>query len=181
MGKTFRAELSKQSIDALIKQLKDYEEELNTKCKKFVSRLSEEGIKVAMVNRGEYGDTIGFKTELKASETGATALMVATGQGITRSWRYKGEYKTAVINPLLMAEFGSGWLADTTMHENVPGNVGQGTFPGQKHAFDEAGWYWTTPDGVRHHSYGEAPTYPMYRASVAMINKINEVAREVFE
>ena len=77
-----------------------------------------------------------------------------------------------------MAEFGSGWLSEVLF--NVSG-VGQGTFPGQIHAFDEKGWYWTTEDGVKHHSIGEKPTHPMHNAMNEMIRDVEKIAVEVFK
>ena len=104
--------------------------------------------------------------------------MIATdGQKVIRRWYYKGSIKSEEVSPLLMSEFGSGWLAEVLY--DIQG-VGQGTFPHQKHAFDEEGWNWTTPDGVTHHSMGEPPQPTMFSAIVEMQNSIEEVAREVF-
>jgi len=79
----------------------------------------------------------------------------------------------------LLAEFGSGWLANIS-NWNVPG-VGQGTMPNAEgHAFDRDGWWWYDTNGNKHNSYGEKPTYPMHAAMVAMMMEVDRIAREVF-
>ena len=162
-----------------IKALQKYKMSLNAKCQEFVSRLIDEGISVAKGVTGEYTPYIKFEKELEPNESGCTGLMIATdGQKIVRQWRYKGEVKETQISPLLMAEFGSGWLAKVP-YDGITG-VGQGTFPGQKHAFDKDGWRWTTLDNVTHHSRGEAPQPVMFTAILEMQRKINEIGVEVF-
>lgn len=176
--RTLKARLDTNDIKQLIKDLQSEKQALKDQCKEFVSRLADKGIETAQANSGEYGALIVFRKEVEESVVGAKAIFIATdGQKIIREWKYKGGTKTAEVSPLLMAEFGSGWLA-----QNLDGiaGVGQGSFPDQKHAFDPQGWWWETPDGKKHHSRGEAPTFPMHEASIAMLNSINDVAREVF-
>lgn len=96
---------------------------------------------------------------------------------ITSVWKTKEGLKSAEVSPLLMAEFGSGQYAQNP--NNIVG-VGQGTFPGQKHAFDEEGWYWVGLDDKLYHSYGIDPSMPMYEASQALFETAVRVAREVF-
>lgn len=176
--RTLTAKLDTNDINRLIKDLQNRKLTLKEQCKEFVSRLADKGIETAKANGGEYGNLIMFSKEIEDTVSGAKGIMLATdGTKIVREWKYKGGTKTAEVSPLLMAEFGSGWLAKNL--DGVEG-VGQGTFPGQTHAFDPYGWWWTTPDGKKHHSKGEAPTFPMHAASVAMIMEINDVAREVF-
>ena len=161
-----------------IKALEKYKSSLTAKCQEFVSRLIDEGISVAKGVTNEYTPYIKFEKQLEPNEAGCTGLMIATdGQKIVRRWYYKRGIREEEVSPLLMAEFGSGWLAKVP-YEIV--GVGQGTFPGQKHAFDKDGWSWTTLDGVTHHSRGEAPQPVMYEAIVEMQNKINEIGTEVF-
>ena len=171
---------SKNGIQKTIRQLEQYRDGLDKKCELFVSRLAEVGIKTAQMNAGEYGSYIVFKKRIEPLPNGCQAILVATdGQKIIREWKYQGGTKTAEVSPLLMAEFGSGWLANVRW-KNISG-VGQGTFPEQTHAFDPNGWWWEDTDGVKHHSRGEAPTYPMYSASLAMLFEMNRIAEEVFK
>ena len=174
MTTTISIDLSSvKSIRNAKKQLERYRKELNKKCEKVVKRLAEIGIKTAKLNCGEYGNVITFSKEVAGSNTGATGRIVAVGRPVIR---VRGN-TTFEVDPLLMAEFGSGWEARVL--DNV-GGVGQGTFPSQTHAFDPNGWWYTDENGVSHHSYGETPTHPMHSAMMAIIFEVNGVLREVF-
>ena len=176
MKRTIR--LDTEEINNLIEDLNAYADMLTTKCLMFVQALADVGIKTAKANVGQYQNLIVFSKEVDETETGAKAIIIATdGQKIIRSWQYHGGIKTAEVSPLLMAEFGSGWHAKVL--DDVAG-VGQGTFPDQKHAFDPRGWWWVDENGEKHHSTGEAPTYPMHSASVAMVFEIQRIAEEIF-
>lgn len=168
----------KNSIDDCIKQLEAYKKEINHKLTEFKERLIEVGIKTAYENAGEYGNCIIF--EAKDTDAKVSFLVGRDGQKIVKEW-YKDKnltkYESYEISPILMAEFGSGWLANVL--DDVSG-VGQGTMPGQKHAFDPNGWWWYDADGEKHHSKGESPTYPMHAASMAMLFEVDRIAREVF-
>ena len=182
MGKrVIEMELSTSSISAAIKELEAYKKELLAKTELFVKKLADLGVDVAEHNGGEYGSLLMFKAELNPDKYGCTSFVIGESKDyIVREWRSRetpGGWKTALVDPLLMAEFGSGFKAENPL--GVDG-VGQGTFPDQKHAFDEAGWYWKTRDGIVHHSTGESPSHPMFSASVEIMNKVNQVAKEVF-
>lgn len=165
-------------IDKLIDYLEEYKIRLNNQVNMFVDRLIDIGIKTAYDNCGEYAGYIRFYQEPQHSENGYAMLIATDGKKLIREWKYKGGTKSAVVSPLLMAEFGSGWLAKVL--DDVEG-VGQGTFPGQTHAFSPVGWWYTTLDGEHHHSIGEKPTYPMHAASMAMLIEIDNVAKKVFK
>ena len=170
--------LDTEQISNLIDNLKSYNENLKIQCIAFVTKLAESGIKTAKANCGKWGEYIVFKKEVEGTDDGCIGIMYAyDGEKVISSWKYKGSTKSVEVSPLLMAEFGSGWKAKVL--DDVEG-VGQGTFPGETHAFDPRGWWWETPDGVKHHSTGEAPTFPMHSASLDMVFKIEEIAKEVF-
>ena len=79
-----------------------------------------------------------------------------------------------------MAEFGSGWFAEV-LFDDVPLNkVGQGTFPGQKHAFQPGGWSYQGLNGEWYHSKGFKPSHPMYHAQLAIYDQMIAIAKEVF-
>ena len=179
MNKITKVSLSNaKSIENLIDALENYKAELAEKAQDFVSRLMEIGIDTAEANTGQYKGFIVFQRHLIADKDSADGVIVASdGTKLVREWYRDGRVVSTEISPLLMAEFGSGWLAKVL--DNVSG-VGQGTFPGQRHAFDRDGWDWTTPDGESHHSIGETPTYPMHSAVLAMEFEIDRVGREVF-
>jgi len=170
--------LSDKSINNAIDKLEKYKKELNKRLQLLVSRLMDVGIETGVANEGEYSGMIVFRKVIVPNETGVEGLLVATdGVKLIREWKYQGGIKQAEVSPLLMAEFGSGWLARVL--DPIEG-VGQGTFPNQQHAFDLYGWWWETPDGERHHSSGEAPTYPVHSALYAMMFQVESIAREVF-
>lgn len=161
-----------------MESLENYKAELAQKAQDFVSRLMDIGVETAELNTGQYKGFIVFSKHLFIAEDGVDGAIVATdGTKLIREWYSYGRVVSTEISPLLMAEFGSGWLAKVL--DDVTG-VGQGTFPGQHHAFDKDGWDWTTPDGTQHHSIGETPTFPMHSAIVAMEFEIDRVGREVF-
>lgn len=189
--KKYKVSLNKAgALQGLISNLRAYEDELDAKCEKFVRRLADIGITIAETNTGEYTGYIAFRKEVDRTQFGCNAIIYAHDiTKIHRSWK-TGE---AVISPLLMAEFGSGWKA---VKQTKISGVGQGTFPGQKHAFDPNGWFWeddnpsptSSEDSVYrkkngsylHHSMGESPSMPMYNAWLEMEIQLRKVAREVF-
>ena len=178
MPKTITMTLSKSSIQNAIKELRQYQNDLNRKCEEFCRRLAELGIQTAKENTGNFGKYISFTYEVKDRTKGCKAVMVATNTGIIHSeWQTKDGVKSADVSPILMCEFGSGLKDEKT--KGITG-VGTGTFPGQIHAEDPNGWYWMDLDGEWHHSYGVTPKMPMYHASIEMILNIQKIAREVF-
>ena len=178
MTKTITMTLSQTSIQNAIKEIRQYQSDLNRKCEEFCRRLAELRIQTAKDNTGNFGKYISFTYEVKDITKGCKAVMVATNTGIIHSeWQTKEGVKSADVSPILMCEFGSGLKADNP--KGIPG-VGTGTFPGQTHAEDPNGWYWMDLDGEWHHSYGVTPKMPMYHASIEMILNIQKIAREVF-
>jgi len=143
MNKLMRVSITTpNSITRAIKALEEYRDSLSNKCVEFTSRLMDVGILTAKANEGQYAGMIRFEKKFDKSENGCDAVLIATdGQKITRAWYRNGEPFSVQISPLLMAEFGSGWLANVL--DDVEG-VGQGTFEDgdykQKHAFDIDGW-----------------------------------------
>lgn len=176
----------KGSIERAIQELEAYKQKLNRKTEEFVNRLMDIGISVAENHTGQYAGMIVFKKELKQSIDGYDGLIIAADKHkIIKEWytsKKNGENqknaRSYEISATLLSEFGSGWLANVLY--DVPG-VGQGTMPNSYgHATDPDGWYWYDNKGVKHHSIGEAPTYPMHSASMAILSEIDTVAREVF-
>lgn len=177
--KTFKVDiLSRSSIEKLKRELTDYQDDLPKKCELLIRRLAESGVSVAKQDLGGFGKYITFSIQTEPAKCGCKGILLATNTGIIRSeWRTKDGIKSADVSPLLMAEFGSGMRAENPL--NVPG-VGQGTFPGQTHAFDKDGWWYMDLDGEWHHSYGITPKMPMYNAAMEMYRRVEEIAKEVF-
>lgn len=169
--------LDTKSIDRAIDKLKKYQASLPSRTEMFLDRLMDAGIKVAEMHTGRYTGYISFEKEISGGKECVGVLTGKNSKPFISTWKVKGGEKSVEVNAILMAEFGSGWLANVIWDV---GGVGQGTFPEQKHAFDSQGWYWTDEDGTKHHSIGEHPTYPMYFADMTMLSQIDSIAREVF-
>ena len=177
--KQINMSLNSKSINKAIKELDAYQNELMKKCKTVVERLAEVGIETAVNSTLNFGSFITFTQKIESQERDRiTAVMLAyDSHKVKRQWLRYGEVVEAEISPLLMEEFGSGFEALNPM--NVPG-VGQGTFPGQTHAYDEGGWWYMDLNGEWHKSTGEKPGMPMYAARVRMSLSIDRILREVF-
>ncbi len=172
---------TERSIENAIKSLENLKAEIHQKTEEFLDRLMESGITTAKANTGIYGSYIEFEKQITRKGGGYEAILIERDrQKITRVWyttKARTKEKSYDVSPILLAEFGSGWLANVL--DDVEG-VGQGTMPGQVHAFDQGGWYWYDEDGTKHHSRGEAPTYPMHKAFLMMAYQIDKIGREVF-
>lgn len=173
--------LDLKSIQKALEDIEDYKKTLAYKRTLFLERLLDEGITVAEQNKGAIGKYILFRKEIEDGTNQSVGILIGENtQTIKSEWIVKDDtIKTAELSPILFAEFGSGRLAEVMF--NDISEVGQGTFPGQTHAFDPEGWwYMDAKDKKWHHSVGFKPTHPMYYAEMAMIEKIQAIAREVF-
>ena len=173
MKTRLEARLNTREINKLIQGVEDFKNELQMKLERFVSELADIGIQVAQNNTyvevddvyENMGDALVF-TKAFDYTNGATCTLIVTGTPYVKDWK-NGKVS---VNPLLMAEFGSGWRA-------IPGH--QGTFPGQKYAFRRP-WYWIDSNGIKHSSYGSEPSRPLFKAVNEMRNQISTVAERVF-
>lgn len=177
--------LNEKSVNHAIGQIKAYRDSLAAKNEQFVYELLNIGINVAKerADHNGYGQYITFYKEGTGGITTIGYLVGEDTQKIVTQWQYdkKGSIKTAAISPILFAEFGSANYARVPF--DIDG-VGQGTFPGQTHAYDGSWWVkkldpktgeyvWTKWSGVE-------PTQPMYHAEMKMYEQIYNVARKVF-
>ena len=169
--------LDTKSIKNAIKELEDYKVSLKAKNELFINRLIDEGISVAKQNVGGYGSRISFTKEVDGN---IGFLIAKDTDKIIAEWDFYGKKKTAELSPLLLSEFGSATLAEVLF--DIAG-VGQGTFPGQRHASEPAWWYKEWQDdhkGEWKQGHGVKPTHPMYKADMEMLEKAEKIAREVF-
>jgi len=168
------ARLSTKSITEAINKVKWFQSNLQYRLEMFVSELADVGISVARANTFvEYdeqyinmGDLLEFSKSIESVDGSVVCTLTATGQVYTKEWAHG----MAQVNPLLMAEFGSGANA-------IEGH--RGTFPNQHVAFLES-WKWTDNSGQVHESSGSVPSRPMLRAKEEMVNQIQTVAQRVF-
>lgn len=179
MARKIITNISTTQLNQTIEELHQYALRLTERCEQFVNELADIGIETARWNlynivddtKGNmtsYGDKVAFEKECDWDTEGATCIIIPTSMPYVVEWKSG----SAIVDPLLMAEFGSGMFA-------VDGH--RGTFPNQKYAFDPNGWYWTDIDGTRHHSYGREPTRPLLKAKEEMVQQIHAVAERVFE
>lgn len=168
------ARLSTSSINNAIAQVEQFKRDLNAKLERFVSELADVGIEVVQDNikveyDGEvrnFGDAVTFQKEINGDNQAVTCVLIAEGHPYLKEWM-EG---SAMVNPLLMAEFGSGAYAV---------GAAQGTFPNQKHA-NHPPWFWRDMGGKMHMSYGNEPSRPLLKAKNEMENQIRDVAQRVF-
>lgn len=167
--KTITVNLNSESINDAIAMLEQIKKRITNRPRVIVEELLRIGITTAQENTGKYAGYIKFETVTKPSSDGFIGLLIgsATEPMISR-WRRGGEVIEAEVNPLLMAEFGSGHYANVPeIWSDLVGFVGQGTFtyPDQirNHAFDK-GWGWYDLENNWHWSTGESPTAPMYKS-----------------
>ena len=161
--------LNSESINDAIAMLEQIKKRMTNRSQTIIEELLRIGITTAQENTGKYAGYIKFETAIEQSQNGFIGLLIgsATEPMISR-WRRGGEIIEVEVNPLLMAEFGSGHYANVPeIWSDLVRFVGQGTFtyPEQirNHAFDN-GWGWYDVDGNWHWSTGEIPTAPMYES-----------------
>lgn len=166
-----------KSIENSIKEVKKIRNNFSKKCVRYVEELSKAGIIVSKQNAGNYGKYISYSTEIEKTKDGIKGIMALTNTGMIEShWLNKDGEQIAILNPLLFAEFGAGNYAENPL--DVEG-VGQGTFPGQTHAY-EPGWYYKDLNGIWHYSRGVRPTQPILKARQEMIDNAISIGKKVF-
>ena len=173
--RVIRGNLSSKGIQGVIDQLQDYKKDLHRKTELLYQRLVEAGLTVAQTAVGEspLGKTITLRIQMEPRADGCKAMLVAAGQ------IKSNDYGT--ISTLCLVEFGSGIRYNHVGNPKAPEfGMGVGTFPGQKWAFNEDGWWYLGDDDEWHHSYGVKATMPMYNASVAIRQQVAAITKEVF-
>lgn len=165
-----------KSLQQAIKQIESYRDDLPRKCQEICRRLSEEGVRVAdaAINSVPIGKTITLTTDINPSKMGCQAIMKMTGRE-TRTEDGRIFYTALAI------EFSAGVrYANTASPKAKDFGMGTGTFPNAKHSWQMEGWYYLGDDGEWHHSYGVQASHPLYSASVAMRQKLENVVNDVF-
>lgn len=154
----------KKSITEAIKQLERYEKDFKQKEAEFIRRLTEIGVSVA---------TTGFSL---ADYDGVNDVLVTDTQNGNRA---------AVIaygETVGFIEFGTGvkfreWN-DTDTDYTPPAH---GTY-GKGRGANPHGWYFKQGEGAAaRHTYGNPPAEAMLAARDAMIDRVIQIAREVWK
>lgn len=179
MAKKISFSLSPSSIQAAIKEVKAYQNDLNRKCGELCRRLTAEGMAIAQAHIGSsgFGKYIHLGSEITPQQAGCKAVFyMEDSSKIVSQWQTLEGVKSAEISPCLMLEFGAGMKAENPA--NISG-VGTGTFPGGTHG-NEPGWWYMDLNGEWHYSSGITPKMPMYFARKKLREKVLSIARDVF-
>ena len=155
--------LDKKSITAAIKQLNQYEKEFQAKEAEFVRRLKEIGVSVASLGFS-MADYDGVNdVQVTETQNGARAAVIAYGETVG------------------FIEFGTGVKFreyDSSSTEFTPPPHGS---YGKKKGANPKGWYFSQGDGAAgRHTYGNVPAEAMLTARDVMVERVVQVAREVF-
>ena len=173
MKRTYKADLSKSGIDNLIKQLKDYKDNiLPNKIRQISERLANEGVLVAEVQIQKYNAV--FTSELINSITSKPGMQTKTRSVF---------YVVADSEHAVFVEFGTGKMGAEAPYPYPmpPGfdweyNVGQTIFevsPGQY------GWFYQR-DGQTYFTQGMPARPFMYETSLELHAKVVAIAKDVF-
>ena len=159
-----KVELSVASIDAAIKQIEQYKNDLNRKAQELCKRLADMGALYAEWNFDGvlYAGDIDYNVSVEQRDAN-TYVIKANGETV------------------MFMEFGAGIRHGYGHPQAAEFHMGPGTYPnGKGHWNDPNGW-WFGEKGNWTHTYGNAPGMPMYNAAKDLRKEILEVAREVFK
>lgn len=170
--KQFTSILSSKSIDDLIRELKEYKDDINYATHQFTEKMLELGLSVA-------------RTELLQARGGDFDKPVGEFDLYTNGW---GEITNGTLKlsgeQVLFFEFGAGIYFNNGKTHPLAGQFGYGvgSYPNQKHAYEKG---WSYPDANNdkkwHYTHGTEAAMPMYLASKEMKEQIYKIAREVFQ
>lgn len=154
--------LDKKSIDEAIKQLEQYKKDFLAKEELFVKRLAEIGVSVASTGFA-LADYDGINdVQVTMTQSGTTATITAFGEAVGFI-----EFGTGIRNP----EWNDSGMDYTPPKHGTYGE-GQGKRP--------KGWYFKLGEGAKMHTYGNPPAEAMRTARDVMIERVIQVAREVW-
>ena len=153
-----------KSISNAIKQLEQYKKDFLAKEELFVKRLAEIGVSVATTGFA-VADYDGDKGNIQVTleQNGTSVAVIASGEKVGFI-----EFGTGVKNP----EWDNSGMDYTPPKHGTYGK-GQGANP--------HGWYFTQHPGAKaRHTYGNQPAEAMRTARDVMIEKVTQIAREVW-
>lgn len=159
MPKTITVELSTESINAAIKELRRYKRWVQDKERELRIRLAQIGATVASIQfaRAIYNGTNDIT--VRVDNTKSVAVIYAEGESVA------------------FIEFGSGAKYGYGHPQAGEFGTGPGTYPeGKGHWDDPKGWYYAPGQ----HSFGNPPAMAMYNAVQEMTEQLTRIAKEVF-
>lgn len=153
----------KKSITDAIKQLQQYKKDFQAKEELFVKRLAEIGVSVASTGFA-LADYDGINdVQVTMTQSGTSATVIAFGETVGFI-----EFGTGIRNP--------EW--DNSGMEYTPPK--HGTY-GKGYGARPKGWYFKQGEGAVQHTYGNHPAEAMRTARDMMIEKVIQIAREVWK
>ena len=164
MSKQITMNLSVSSIQNAIKELRQYQQDLNRKCEELAHRLADEGVIIAKMEvlsfpavcTGELLESISDKPG--AVITNGSQWIISTGCPWAK-----------------FVEFGTGVVGQNNPHPE-PG-LANWKYDVNQHG--EAGWFYFK-DGEWHWTKG-MPSRPfMYETRMELATKVGKIAKEVF-
>lgn len=153
-----------KSINEALKQLKQYQKDFQVKEELFVKRLAEIGVSVATTGFA-LADYDGVNdVQVTMTQSGASAKVIAYGETVGFI-----EFGTGVRNP--------EW--DNSGMEYTPPE--HGTY-GKGMGARSSGWFFKQNEGgAARHTYGNHPAEAMRTARDTMIERVTQIAREVWK
>ena len=152
-----------KSIDEALKAVQQYKKDFKAKEQEFVRRLAEVGVRVAQDGYAvaDYDGANDVVVSMEKTAKGYT--VVASGETVG------------------FIEFGTGvkypeW--DNTGMEYTPPK--HGTY-GKGQGANKHGWWFTGTSGASQHTYGNPPAEAMLTARNEMIERVTQIAREVWK
>jgi hypothetical protein len=154
----------RKSVDAALKAVRQYKKDFEAKEQEFVRRLAEIGVRVAQA---------GFSTADYDGVNDVTVSMEKTAKGYT---------VVASGETVGFIEFGTGvkypeW-DNTGMEYTPPAHGTYGKGQGKNHW----GWWFKGSEGAAaQHTFGNPPAEAMLTARNEMIERVTQIAREVWK
>ena len=151
------------SVRKAIEQVKQYKQDFLAKEKLFVKRLAEIGVSVASTGFAT-ADYDGIKdVQVTMTQSGTEATVTAFGETVGFI-----EFGTGVRNP----EWNNSGMEYTPPKHGTYGK-GRGANP--------KGWYFSQGQGAAQHTYGNQPAEAMRTARDVMVERVIQIAREVWK
>lgn len=151
-----------KSIAEALKAVQQYKRDFATKERLFIKRLAEIGVSVASTGF-DVADYDGVKdVEVSMTQRGTRAVVKAYGETVGFL-----EFGTGVRYP----EW-NGAGSDYTPPKH--GTYGKGLGANPK------GWYFSSGEGASQHTYGNPPANAMLTARDVMVERVVQIAREVW-
>lgn len=155
--------LDKKSVDTALKTVQKYKKDFEKKEQEFVRRLAEIGVTLAggIYVVADYDGEHNVSVYLKKTSKGYSVMADGTTVGFL-------EFGTGIRNP----EWGG---ADLPYTPPPHGSYGKG------HGKQPYGWWFRSQDyGVVMHTYGNPPAEGMLSARNEIIQRVTQIAREVW-